>query len=1349
VKLGTNPLVPDVTTTVQGRVLDGANNPVVGASVVVFGLITGVTDTTGFFSIRFVPSHIGLITAVARITRNNLLLEGQSAAKAGVDNAVTNVGVIQLGASNGSISGVVTDVKGNGVASAQVTINIGTQTQTTSTDPTGAYAFNGFAPDSFVVSAIDLRTGLRGRFPGVLHPNSSAVANIQLSASGAVKGTVFAVNGTTPVSGVSVVLSGSTLATTTTDEAGQFVFDYVPAGSYTLDASDTSGNRGRVTGFISKTNTIFKSDIRFVGKGTVSGTVVDSRKNPVSGATVSLSSASIFGGSSTATTDGVGRYSFSNVFVGRFNVVASSSVLRQGGQNSGKIDSDAQSVTADITLGPSGTVTGTILHADKTTTVANAQVSLSGGFSTVADTLGKYEFDFVPLGTYTISVLDPSNGDQGAGSVTLNTSDQVQSGVDIVLNGLGTVVVTVQDSSGNTAAGVVVTLTGQSSFGGTFTGVTQIDGTVTFSQVPAGNFALSAIDPVTQAGASINASVAAGGNVPITLQLQPVGSVTGIVFAANRVTTVSDVTVALSGQVNLTTTSGQDGSFAFNSVPNGTYTLQAIDASGTVRAQAGVPAVPAAQNLFLSGFGTVSGRVLGFDQFGNPGKPLPHVSVVITDASGTVLGAITDVEGQYTISQVAVGAFVARAALDNAGQPLSGSATGQITADGATAPGTDIQLVARTRFLPATLYDANGLPYVINGALIDGLDSEFELPVRFADPGGALLLDVSAPGGDQPREIFGPFSSPGIAITANSGREFQMQGPPFVGLNLNVTRKIYIPRDGYFVRCIDVLQNPTSGPLTFDLVFSTKIRYALRGFFPGTFVPPVLVATSAGNSVPDVGSPNPDRWVVMDDDNDSDPFLNPGENLPPIAVIFDGPGGNIQPRSVQWSFPVNDPFNLYGTLAERFSNVTIPAGGQVALMHFLSAEINRKGALAAANRLEGLPPEGLAGIDPVDLSSIQNFTMPANGISTVNPLESLNGQVTGRVLAGDSTTTIPGALVSFESNEPLFSRTYLLNADGTGSYNIAARFNDLGGSLPVPLASFIVGGTDPVTGASASVTGNFTNGNSVAQQDIVLTGSGLLTGTVTRAPSGETVKTGTVEVIGETLALPVTVPISVNGTYSVADLPAGNYFLTALVPNPQGAANTGTVAVSLAQGQPVTQNITLLPTGGVNGTVSGLNNQPVTDLAIALHSVAGNYQTTTDGAGNFTFFEIPAGTAHLEAFDQNTQSGAGVTMTVPAGTNVTQNLALKQGTGTVTGTVTDFRGTAVGGVLMVVTATNGKFQVTTAADGTYSVPGIAIGPVHVEATNGTVGIDCNVEDGFMDLPGATVTIDIKNFSECS
>src|SRR5262249_48606781 len=122
IKLGLNPLVPDVTTTVQGRVVDGSNHPVAGGAGGAVRPPTRGTDSTGFFSIQNVPAHIGLITIIARTTQNNLVLEGQSGATTPVDSSITNVGVIQLGRSNNSVSGVVTDVKNRVVANVQVSI---------------------------------------------------------------------------------------------------------------------------------------------------------------------------------------------------------------------------------------------------------------------------------------------------------------------------------------------------------------------------------------------------------------------------------------------------------------------------------------------------------------------------------------------------------------------------------------------------------------------------------------------------------------------------------------------------------------------------------------------------------------------------------------------------------------------------------------------------------------------------------------------------------------------------------------------------------------------------------------------------------------------------------------------------------------------------------------------------------------------------------------------------------------------------------------------------------------------------------------------------------------------------
>src|SRR5262249_48229056 len=78
IKLGLNPLVADPTTTVQGHVVDASGHPVAGANVVVFRFFVATTDAAGFFSLPVVPASLGTITAVARTTLNNQILEGTS-----------------------------------------------------------------------------------------------------------------------------------------------------------------------------------------------------------------------------------------------------------------------------------------------------------------------------------------------------------------------------------------------------------------------------------------------------------------------------------------------------------------------------------------------------------------------------------------------------------------------------------------------------------------------------------------------------------------------------------------------------------------------------------------------------------------------------------------------------------------------------------------------------------------------------------------------------------------------------------------------------------------------------------------------------------------------------------------------------------------------------------------------------------------------------------------------------------------------------------------------------------------------------------------------------------------------
>jgi hypothetical protein len=244
-----------------------------------------------------------------------------------------------------------------------VTLTSGADVRTADADASGFYQINGVAPGAYTIVAVDLTGGLRTRFSGNLPPNQSANVNLTLTPSGTIRGTAFGRNGATPVgSGINVSLFGPTALTTTTDKQGQFLFDFVPLGGFTVETSDSSGNRGRTTGSLSTTSQVVVANVSFLGKGTVSGSVVNGAGIAVPNAAVTLNSGSAFGGTKSTTTDGAGHYSFTDIFVGPFTVNGSSAISRLGGHSSGTLAGDGQTATANITLQATGSITGTVCH---------------------------------------------------------------------------------------------------------------------------------------------------------------------------------------------------------------------------------------------------------------------------------------------------------------------------------------------------------------------------------------------------------------------------------------------------------------------------------------------------------------------------------------------------------------------------------------------------------------------------------------------------------------------------------------------------------------------------------------------------------------------------------------------------------------------------------------------------------------------------------------------------------------------------------------------------------------------------------------------------------------------------
>ena len=1243
IRYGTDPLTFNLTTSVVGRVVDPEGAAVAGAVAIIDDRFLAQTDAAGGFVFPVVPVNMARVRVAVRLIEDGVVLDGISRAVPPQPQATTDVGEVRLKRVVGVVGGTITSPRGQPVPGARVTVSVDGDDRATNANLAGQYYIGRVGAGAVTVVATDPQTGLRGRAFGALLEDESTTIDVRLTASGTLQGTVYTAGARQPVGeGVTVVLRGPAQLELQTDAIGRFRFDFIPLGQYTIEAYDLAGNRGRTSAAITGTNQVVRADVGYLGRGNVVGVVETAAGTLVAGAQVSLTSRGTFGGSGQAVTDARGSFLIEDIFVGPFDVSVVDPASGLAGIAQGSVDFDGQSAQVSVTLGAAGRLVGTVFASDGATPVPGAEITLApSGRRAVTDAAGAYAFDTVLLGNYTLSAATAA-GDRGTGLARLTVPD-AEVRADLSLVGQGTVVATVLDAAGDPVNQARVTLDSRSGFSQRLTGITAADGTVTLPGVLAGAVQVSALEPLTGLAGDLGSTVLPGETAQVTVRLEAAGSIDGTVFAADGNTPVRGVRVRVL-PLNREVQSDALGHFRFDSLPiaRGPFSLKAFDANGTLRAEAGGIALAAhgslvTRDLVLTGAGLVSGTVFRPDT-----TPAAGVSVSLTsDVPGApVRRTRTDAQGFYAVSEVPAGPFTV-SATDNALRQ-GGVGRGRIDADGQSVTvdvTMDAEVLPPSNDLLVRLYDANNFDFAVqqDGSVRDGRAAVFRGDNGFNR--GANRLGIAA---TEQAATEQTFDGEGGRLTL-SGRQVIIPGLNTLN-GVRVERHVYTPTDGYFTRHLEVLTNPTADALVVDVALTSHLRFIQRTRDGFRFdEPPRVVATSSGDNLLNVSAGDLDRWVVLDDELDADPFLV-ADNLPAVALVVAGEGLHAGEDPDQGSFDV-DFAGLYGRSRLGWQGISIEPGETVILMHFTVQQLTRDAAIAAATRLARAPSEALVGLSPEQQAQILNFDLSAPADQTDLPAR--DQTVGGTVFEGDAETPVPTARVFFRSEHPLFGRQWQVTASAAGAWQLAARFNNGGSSIPVPRGPFVAWAIHPQTDQqSPTALGEFpAEGDAI--RNLFFSETGRLVGTV-RRPDGTVVSAGYVDAEGAALNRVIRSGVAIDGRYEFNGMPPGPYGLEATLPNPQGSAIHGTANGVVVRGQTNEVDIELVPVGGVRGVVRDGGGNPAINVAVEIVGNGVSRSGRTDTGGVYTFLDVPSAEGYtVRAFEPATGLPSAAVVAIP------------------------------------------------------------------------------------------------------
>ncbi|MEM1181520.1 MAG: carboxypeptidase regulatory-like domain-containing protein, partial [Acidobacteriota bacterium] len=514
--------------------------------------------------------------------------------------------------------------------------------------------------------------------------------------NGDIRGTVYDIDGVTPVVGARVNLSGGSFAAydVHTDEDGRYHFPLVPPGGYQVQAFHTEGvvyRQTQVYASLSKPGQQMDGvDIELPLQGTLTGWVEDADGYPVPGAVVTLQESVYPWRKIVQNADEEGNYAFENVFGGG-PVTLYGEAPSLGGLGSrvqAEVHFEAQDVMRVITLEPTGDIEGLVLNPDGLLPVAGASVELSRGDvfedATSSADDGTFVFNQLPLGWYRAVVFEPATGRRGQSEWVELTAHHDVGVADVELESRGVVTGRFMDADVDSPLpGHVVQMRNARWY--TVYATTDINGYFEFGGVPEGDFRLIARDSAKRRMAQAHDQILFEDQiVEANLTLAPFSEVSGRVHnppgAPAGLAEHVNVRVEQSGRV---VAAGFDNPFLFDGIePRRKFTIVATDNGGLRRARASGRISEEGQDLdfdlTFQALGEVTVTVT--DSFG---QPVDGASVYVSNQHEfgyESFSASTGADHEVVFADVLEGRVTARATHPNG--LIKGSISGDLTLDG-------------------------------------------------------------------------------------------------------------------------------------------------------------------------------------------------------------------------------------------------------------------------------------------------------------------------------------------------------------------------------------------------------------------------------------------------------------------------------------------------------------------------------------------------------------------------------------------------------------------------------------------------------------------------------------------